>query len=175
MTKTWLIVALLGLAAPVFAEPPGATPPSEPVTTSPTIDTSYRLQIVAVDAGVVAALALGSATHTTGGLALLTYLAGAPIVHLIHDQPGSALASAGLRVGLPVIGAVLGSSIGRASNHPDSDATIAGAALGAVIGVVAASALDIGVLAKHESRAKVGPAIAPSAHGGMTFGVAGSF
>jgi hypothetical protein len=175
MMKTWLIAASLGIATSAFAEPPGITPLSEPASPPQTVDGSYRLQIAAVDAGVIAAFAIGHNNGTVDSLALLTYVVGAPIVHLVHDQPTSAVESAGLRLGLPLVGILLGSKLAADPNYPDSDAPIAGAALGAVVGAVVASALDIGVLAKHETGPRVGPAIAPTAHGGMTFGLSGSF
>jgi hypothetical protein len=44
-----------------------------------------------------------------------------------------------------------------------------------VAGVITASAIDIGVLSRAEAAPQLAPAITPTAHGGMTFGLTGSF
>jgi hypothetical protein len=58
---------------------------------------------------------------------------------------------------------------------PDVPSGAGGAVIGLVAGVIAASSIDIGVLAKAEPPPRLEPAIAPTAHGGMTFGLTGSF
>ena len=45
----------------------------------------------------------GSGAALLGSGALSTYAFGAPAVHLLRDQPGRAVTSLGLRVGLPVL------------------------------------------------------------------------
>ena len=180
MTKTWLIAGVLGLAAaPAFAEPPGLSPPSQPDSVwpwTPADPGSYRLEVVTVDASAIAGVALGHNSTAAIGLSIATYALGSPILHLVHHRPGNALGSFVLRVGLPAAGTALGWMVtSGGSSESDIPAGAGGAVIGLVAGVIAASSIDIGVLAKAETPPPVTPAIAPTGHGGMTFGLAGSF
>jgi hypothetical protein len=174
-SKTYLVsLALaLGSASPVFADPPAAEPawpwtPSDP--------SSYRLEVVAIDASAVAALAIGHNSTFVIGLSIATYALGSPIIHLVHQRPGNALGSFVMRVGMPVAGATLGYLLtSGSSGGGEVPSWAGGAALGFVAGVIAASAIDIGVLAKAEEPPSLAPAVTPTAHGGMTFGLTGSF
>jgi hypothetical protein len=173
MRSSWLIAATLLVSVPAFADPPGLTEPA-PSPSTPAVD-SYRLEVFALDAGVTVALVAGNRNGGVVGLALTTYLLGAPILHLMHDRPGTAVASAGLRIGLPLVVGLLGARAFADSRDPDSDGPIAGAALGVMGGAITASAIDIGMFAKGDDRPHVAPAVTPTANGGMTFGLAGSF
>ena len=174
-SRTYLMSLALALASasPAFADPLAAEPawpwtPSDP--------SSYRLEVAAVDASAVAALAMGHNSTLVVGLSIATYALGSPILHLVHQRPGNALGSFVMRVGLPVGGATLGYLLTNGSSGGEEiPGWVGGAALGLVAGVVAASALDIGVLAKAEETPHLAPAVTPVAHGGMTFGLAGSF
>jgi hypothetical protein len=174
-SRTYVVSIALALAAasPAFADPPVAEPawpwtPSDP--------SSYRLEVVAIDASTVAVLALGHDSTLVVGLAIATYALGSPILHLVHQRPGNALGSFALRVALPVGGATLGYLLSNGSSGSgDIPSWVGGAALGLVAGVVGASAIDIGVLAKGEDAPRLAPAITPTLHGGMTFGLGGSF
>jgi hypothetical protein len=96
-----------------------------------------------------------------GRIALATaasYVLVPGIIHLVHGRPGAAAGSVGLRVALPIGGALLGYAAGS-GGHDGEDA--AGLALvGFVLGGMGASALDAAVLSRetiHE-QAKEGDA-----------------
>ncbi len=177
MSKTWLFTVVVGLATvhSAFAEPPGLTPVTEP---APEPVGSYRLEVAAVDASVVAALALGHGSGAVGGFALATYAVGAPLVHVLHGRPGAAARSMGLRAGMPILGGLVGYgllSMGHGNSGDDISPGAVGAILGVFAGAIAASAIDIGVLAKGDDVPRVGPAVTPTTNGGMTFGLSGRF
>ena len=115
VTKTWLIAAVLGLAAaPAFSEPLGLSPPSQPDSVSPWTPPdpgSYRIEVVGVDASAIAGVALGHNSTAVIGLSIATYALGSPILHLVHHRPGNAIGSLVLRVGLPAAGTALGWTI----------------------------------------------------------------
>lgn len=76
------------------------------------------------------------------------YLLGAPIVHAAHERWGAAVLSLGLRVGLPLAGAALGSA-GANCPHKEYDSSWCGFAevlFGASLGIVAAIAIDAAAL-----------------------------
>lgn len=77
-----------------------------------------------------------------------SYLLVPPIIHLAHGRPGIAAASFGLRLGVPLGGALFG--VGASSGCGDGYCRLAGAALGFVVGVVAASAIDAGALSNEK-------------------------
>jgi hypothetical protein len=89
-----------------------------------------------------------------------TYVLGGPIVHVTHGRWGAAAGSLALRVGLPVAFALLGHELDRCSPNDDSDLCgVTGPALGAVLGIGAAMALDSAVLAREELRTSIPPSI----------------
>jgi hypothetical protein len=112
-----VVVALAAASAraqslPAYGEEPTArVDPPQP-------GTGYRLQIIAADALSVAALGgLAITQHyaynprisdVVGGAALGGYALGGPIIHMAHRQWNRGAISLALRVGLPVIGAVVG-------------------------------------------------------------------
>jgi hypothetical protein len=57
----------------------------------------------------------GSLTATSGfiGLGTAGYLGGAPTVHAFHHNPGRSIASVGLRLGLPLVSAIVGPRLKR--------------------------------------------------------------
>jgi hypothetical protein len=143
---------LLALASVARAEPPGLTPPS-PVDNSDT--GSYRLQTLGFDA---AALGLGIAAVKRDSDALLeaaavAYVGGPALVHLYHHHPGRAAASVALRVGLPLLGALIGLSSVNTSSPDCDECGIGAGILGFAIGSITASAIDIGYLSRGEDRA----------------------
>jgi hypothetical protein len=87
-----------------------------------------------------------------GGALLLIGTAGyviAPIgVHGGHDRLGAGLASAGLRLSLPLLGAGIGSHVGCPEENPGifCDGNT-GAGIGFIVGILGASALDASLLA----------------------------
>ena len=171
MRSAWSLFAVL-VAQPAFADP-FWDPPATPVE-------SYRLEVAAIDAGAVAVAAIGHNSTFVVGLGVATYMLGAPIAHLFHERPGAAVGSLLLRTGVPVLGALIGYAATESSGgggEPAIPAGVGGAGVGLIAGTIAASAIDIGVLARGD----VVPAVAPTAppfaggHGGLTFGLAGRF
>jgi hypothetical protein len=75
---------------------------------------------------------------------LLVYGLGGPIIHVVHERPGAALGSLGLRAGLPVIFAVAG--IGANENCEGDFCGYSAAATFGAAGMVAAVVLDAAFL-----------------------------
>jgi hypothetical protein len=183
-----LSVAVTMLAtASAHADPPGMTPALEPTAATPAGDaTSYRLQTAAADLSAIAVGMVASKSEDHGGqvgaVAVLTYGFGAPLVHLYHHHLDRAGESLALRIGLPLLGGLLGNALGKRQCGPgcDNDSDIAGTAFGVVIGAVAASAIDIGYLSRGEEVTRaptpsVGPTASVGAAGSVQLGVGGSF
>jgi hypothetical protein len=131
-----------------------------------------------MDVGAAGLVLAGSSDRSSEGtlytMAGFTYVLGGPIVHWGHGYAGRGWGSFGMRLGLPVGGALLG----LVADSHTSDAAVGGL----VLGYLAAVVLDITVLGfeKDEApRAPVsGPVVGPTAsltqHGGM-LGVQGIF
>jgi hypothetical protein len=169
MRFAWLTIVVLLAAQPAFADIFDSGP-SGPVD-------SYRLEVVAVDASAVAALAIGHNSNAVIGLSIATYALGAPILHIAHGRIGTGVASLFLRAGLPLLGGLAGYAL--TADMPDGNdlpGWAGGVAVGLIAGTIAASAIDVGVFAKgDEAPPRVAPAVAPTSQGGMTFGLAGRF
>jgi hypothetical protein len=130
-----------------------------------------------------------ASSAVVGSLALSTYGFGAPVVHLLHDEPSRAIASLGLRVGLPVV--ALGMVVAGSDNEcgpgqaEGEDAAACQAherklALVGVLSVVAASAIDATFLTWHapappDRGLTLAPVIAWNGHRSATAGLSGSF
>jgi hypothetical protein len=157
-------------------------PPSDELMYEP----SYRWQLVLVDIGSVALMFSGSDAGVTGGLAAYTFLA--PTIHLAHDEGWRAAGSLGLRLGMPVLGALAGIMIG-ASRSPsgcsgdfdcdDSDTVALDLVIGALAGMAAAMLIDDVIIAKprlthKHSSLVVAPRVNVTPQQ-TTFGLAGSF
>lgn len=152
----------------------------------------YGWQILAGDGVVITLGAIGfygawKLTETSrGGLALAAlgpgaHLLSGPIVHIANDRPWTALASFGVRLGLASPGfAVGGLLFAAASSTSSSDGLRAfalGYMLGAMPGIIAATAIDASVLARKPKKPEqVGfaPAAWPEI-GGASVGVVGAF
>jgi hypothetical protein len=178
-----ILVALARVAAaePLAVAPPGLTPVVE-LPAGPPLEPSYRRQTVIADGIAMGLLVIGIRTNNeaVGYMSLGTYAGAAPLVHLAHHRPGHAAASLGLRVGLPILGGILGDKLGRGSRCSgdvcvdESDEFMAFGVLG---GIAAAMVLDTSLLAKEdEAPAPAGwsPAIA-ARRDGITLGFSGSF
>jgi hypothetical protein len=146
----------------------------------------YGFQNLATDGAAIAlgigAVSLEDQGETLGWTAVATYALGSPIVHLANGEAGRAVGSLALRLGLPV---VLG-GIGMATASPcpeDSESLcfngLGELVVGAGIGTIAAVLIDDLFLARKTERVHRDtmwtPTVAPSAQGGMSFGVAGTF
>jgi hypothetical protein len=168
------VLAIAALARVAAAEPPAVATPTPP--DPPAGEPSYRFQTATVDAIAIGltTLAFSAKSDGSGYLGIGTYLLGAPIVHIVHDHPGRAAGSFGLRVLLPFIGGVIGDKQGGC--HGDAcDSGNAG--LGLFSGMVAATVLDTLWLAEGDEappRASWSPTVS-AGHAGVSLGVTGSF
>jgi hypothetical protein len=155
------LVVLLLMVATAHADPPGMTSSAAPAEQGDT--DSYRLQTALCDAAALAMFAMAAKSEDSSAAAsigLAMYVAGGPVVHLIHHHNERAAASLALRVVLPLIAGSIGAAIGKGEcdNGCDNDSDIAGAALGVIGGAIVASAIDIGYLSRGEDAPATQPA-----------------
>jgi hypothetical protein len=171
-----------------WGAPPESPSPAPPANVRETRMVGYGWSIVAMDA---AALALEGAAiaiavsdkpddKTPATMLALTglsvYLFGPMYLHLVRGNPRNALWSVGLRFGAPL---VIGGSFALASaagchdpapdpNYPDESWCQCGCTnvmmglLGAALGIVAAMAIDAGVVAREPARRERAWNLAPS-------------
>lgn len=84
------------------------------------------------------------------GLSAGAYFLGAPAVHLAHSNWTGVSLSAASRVLLPLLGGALGAAGDHCDAHDDADLCgVAGPALGVLLGISAAIALDAAVFARE--------------------------
>ena len=166
-------LAIVATSTAAHADPPSLTEPVAPAASGAT--ESYALQTLAMDGASLALIAAGSKSGALVGIGIGMYFAGAPGVHLYHHQTGHMGTSLLLRVGLPLIGAMVGHAL--TANDTEGDADIAGPALGVVVGAAAASLIDAGALARQpvESAPRWTPTIGTTRQGGFTAGIAARF
>jgi hypothetical protein len=180
------LVVLMLLVATAHADPPGMTAPLAP---GPPVDQdtgSYRLQTALCDVAALTMFAMQSHSDgdAAGTIGLAMYVAGGPIVHLIHHHNGRAVASLALRVALPLVAGAVGAAMASGNcgggDCDDGFAELGGVIIGAVVGMVGASAIDIGYLSRGEDApatrpapilppAPIGPAEPHQVRVGMTF------
>jgi hypothetical protein len=140
-------------AAPLLtpSETSAAPGTTSPQASEPEVEYEhYGWQLVIADAVGTALLINGN-----GKPGLAVYALAGPLIHGAHEQGGRAAASLVLRLGLPVVSAwawAASASSGCARNDDDCE-TEGAAALGLVLGVVAAMLIDDAVLA-HAARPK---------------------
>lgn len=110
----------------------------------------YGWQTLAVDAGTIGVAlttkgATGSSPAAVGVLAS-GYALGAPIVHLVHGSLIKAGESFGLRLGLPVIGGLIGSAFESCAFQCTGGVYTV---TGVLIGYIAAVTIDSAVIARE--------------------------
>jgi hypothetical protein len=159
---------------------PVAEPAALPKAVSPPAEVArwYGGDTLTTD-GISLALALAGGIAEPNGEALFWmagggYVLGAPIVHLVHGNPGRAAASLGLRVALPMAFFGVGTTIEDCRGQDFCG--VRSFVIGVPLGMVAAMALDAAVLARDTVHRPV--ALAPTASfgpNGTTVGLAGSF
>lgn len=196
------VLALVLLAVPATARaddlswggPPGMAPYAPAPYAPPvqvTREVSYAHQTLIAD-GIAGALVIGGALQrdpygavVLAALGADVYLLGAPIVHFANRQFMGGLKSLGVRVGLPMLGAVVGNLVGPkdavacdvGGSCPDPEDSTIGLVVGAGFGALAAIAID----ARYFARKRVttlAPSWAPTvgySRAGLTVGVGGSF
>ena len=110
---------------------------------------SYGGQIVLADLGGLLVGGVLSAASNSVIPLVATWTFTSPAVHLAHDHPGTAGASALLHLGLPLLGAFVGAAK-PCSNKGDSEIPcgFANAVMGGMFGMVGATVVDAAVLAQ---------------------------
>jgi hypothetical protein len=173
MRVSVVVVAVALAARTVHADSPPPQAPEEPVLVE-----SYRATTLVMDGVAVVLVAAGEDSSLIG---IPLYVLGPPIVHMTKGRPGRAVASLAMRVGLPLLGVVIGDSIPQDCG-PTGDCMTApsmNVVIGLGTGIVAASALDAIFLARgDEPSAKLKTSWQPVAHstrGGFALGIAGQF
>lgn len=153
-----LVCAALGRSGVAKAAEPVST--ASPAPARATLERRsaerwYGYQTLLADAGALAVLIAGVATDDRGTgqgiqvVAGITFALGGPIVHLAHARPGASLASLGLRLGLPLAGALAGMGLAALAPDDDGDEYVVGSALGLLGGVAGAVALDATLVARE--------------------------
>lgn len=137
------------------APAPNETPEEGP---EPEYD-DYRMALLAIDVVAVSATVAGllmseNGREDTGGYLIVgglgAYAFGSPIVHLAHGQPKRSIWSLGLRVGVPIIGFLIGYSAATQCGANDA-VCYTGLIFGGSLlfgGPVAAMILDDGFIGK---------------------------
>jgi len=92
----------------------------------------------------------GVSANATGlvWFGLLGYELGPGVIHFVHKNPGRGFASMGVRLGLPLAGAIVGAA--AASSCTGFACEEGGAGLGIVLGMAGAIALDAAVFAYED-------------------------
>jgi hypothetical protein len=143
-----LLVPLLAKTAPAAAGgPPGLIEPNAPTTRT----VHYGYQTFIADAlWIGGSMVLAKADDGGGGgeLIALGYYGGGPAVHLLHHNRSAAAKSLGLRVLLPVAGAVAGLVL-SGDRGDDGFEAMYDAMIGFAAGAVTAMVVDWTVLSKQ--------------------------
>jgi hypothetical protein len=190
------------ITPPALVQPVGA-PPADPADDAPPTKYGYRVQVVAADAAVIAlSLAVDRLAADAGrpdALATLTiasYFFAAPMIHGIHRQGKRALASFGMRAGLPLLLGLLGEQLDGTEPCESCEDTLRseGKLIGLTVGVLISMAVDgallarpiyrrteraqrtgsLGAAARDRPRTVWAPAL-QGVRGGATAGVLGTF
>jgi hypothetical protein len=177
LLTTATLVALFALASPAAASE--YVEPTRRTESSPR--EWYGWQLLTSDAAtlVTTTLLLGSFNDESYGQLNFAagYLVGGPTIHVAHGNYGTAFGSLVLRAGLPTAGALVGCA--AYGDNQEVLGCLPGAALGLVIGMGGAIALDAGVLAYRDEKPRPKTfEVMPSAslsRTGATFGLQGSF
>jgi hypothetical protein len=101
----------------------------------------YGYQLMASDAASIGMLF----TRGTAPLGGITFFGAPPTIHGLHGNLRMAIVSPAMRIGLPLVGMVLGSSAEHCERNPDSSfdmCGVGGALAGATIGLFAAMVAD---------------------------------
>jgi hypothetical protein len=127
----------------------------------------YGWQIIATDGVVLLSASLaasGSSWEGWGDLAAILYLSGGPLVHFAHGDVGMGFGSLGLRVVAPLGGVLMGALVGGTKRNDNGcymqcpSPAVTDAVVGFALGMLAASIIDVAVLAYDAQ-----PAASPTA------------
>jgi hypothetical protein len=135
---------------------PAATPAARPLPADAKPSRWYGWQTLAVDGASVALR--GSAISLTrqsevspwtvvGWAGVGSFAFGAPILHLVHANPGRALASFGLRVGAPLVLGLTATAADCIHQPREGCGGATAGLIGATVGIVAAMTVDAAVFA----------------------------
>lgn len=197
-TRTWMMLLLASALTAGWVHHADAQPALTPSREAAQPSTRrkvdyYGWQILLTDvASVAAGVAVGKDDHPDKGFAVFGggYVLGGPIVHLSHGNPGRAVGSLALRVGLPALGAwALFGPEPECHDTPETEgscgedviARAVGGTLLALVGMTTASLLDWTVMGLSIEEVPVEPGLTlvpqVSAGGGgsLQFGVLGRF
>jgi hypothetical protein len=148
----------------------------------------YRGSMAVADAAAVGVLMMGVSRADPGAGYRSTqwyFLPGAlaiasfgPIVHGLHGNGVGAVESLALRVGLPLLGAMLGSaSYGKSCSDGCDDTNFSYQVMGGLVGAGAAMIIDDVFLAHERPAARRAwtPVLVPARNGGATVVLGGTF
>jgi hypothetical protein len=142
--------------------------PVVPLTAGPPARVWYGWQVLAADGALLGltAVALAGDAEDLGQLSLLGFFVAGPLVHRAHAGGSRALASLGMRLGLPVVGAIIG--VSTATCSPDEWLCGVGeAAIGMATGMAVAIAID-SIWAYEDSTPMPAPTRPPRASWSVT-------
>lgn len=163
-----------------------APPPYAPAMTDMGVRTervwygqSMLLVDLAAGAMIWGAVELEDERPGLASLGGLTFVFGAPIVHLTNGEVARGLASFGLRTSLPLTAALIGlaADSGYECRGDVCDQSFEGFFWGGLVGMVSGVLLDDLVLAHKQVHLEPSwsPGVASVPGGGLTLGVAGTF
>jgi hypothetical protein len=176
-----VVVALAHASQIARAQAPGTV--AMDVVETEVVEERYGWQIAAVDgASVALAIAMAAAEYddVAGQVFIGTWSLGAPAVHVAHGNPGRAVVSLGLHVGLPRAGAAIGAASATCTEG-EWFCGLGEAAVGFLLGGITATAVDAGLLAVERrtiERPRRGFQAAPTAsagNGSYSLGLIGRF
>jgi len=132
------------------ARPLGPTAQARRLITAPPqpmVKKWYGSSIIAGDFATLATVVVALKTESVplAGLAGVSYLVTPAVIHGVHGRGGLSVASVLLRIGLPIVGAAIGSSMAHCpTTHHEDDAWCGWSEgiSGAMVGVVAAFVVD---------------------------------
>ncbi len=145
----------------------------------------YQTLLTDVAAAGMFGLAVKSGSSMFAVASVSTYVLGAPIVHFAHGHVGKGFGDLGLRLGLPVGGALVGAGLACAFGGCSGKGDFAGYApaiggvLGAASGGVAAMILDWALISREPAapraaKVRLTPSLAITPAGGSV-GLGGAF
>lgn len=178
-------------APSAYTPSPYPAPPAGAVAEQPASSgtPSYRALTIGADFLAVGmfAYAVDDNDDDLLTLSLGTYALGAPLVHLIKGRTGTALASVGMRLGFPLVGAMLGEAlhtepkcqVGYVEDCGFEQSPSDEAVLGLLVGIGTAMVVDSAYLARGDKpKAPPRPQWSPTlraSQGGFALGAAGTF
>jgi hypothetical protein len=156
----------------------------------------YGWQTLLLDAPAFPTALVAGATESVhlALLALGWYVLAPPFVHFAHGRVGTGFGSLGVRVGMPIVGAIVGAGVGAAATGGGRCTWIcegvgSGALIGFGLGLLSAVTIDAAVLSHETSKdsastgpspsqiekLRITPAFGPRREGGYDVAVGGTF